>query len=95
MYSILHTQEGNMPSHPHQLDAVMKGLKKTTLFSGDASADTSISPGPIAPEQPHSEVIRYVCMHAHCGFCGWRLEREHEREREREHVRMSQSVYVV
>jgi hypothetical protein len=48
-----------MPSHPHQLDAVMRGLKKTTLFSGDLSADTTISPGPISPELVHSEAIRY------------------------------------
>ena len=30
----MYIKEGNMPSHPGQLEAVMKGLKKTTLFSG-------------------------------------------------------------
>jgi hypothetical protein len=30
----MYIKEGSLPSHPGQLEAVVKGLKKTTLFSG-------------------------------------------------------------
>ena len=50
----MYIKEGSLPSHPNQLEAVVKGLKKTSLFAGlSCSLALAVCLSPLPRPPPH------------------------------------------